>query len=97
VEHDELTTLVYQHIQTSKQETMAQTMAEYLVEQGERRGERLGTLRAKREYTLQVLQSRFDSVPESVIRKIRSIRSFSRLDAIFEKAITATTLDEIEP
>jgi hypothetical protein len=111
-EHDELKNLVYQHIQTSQREMegeeMAQTMAEYLVEQaekrgeergekrGEERGEKRGTLRAKREWALKVLQMRFGSVPESVVKQIRSMRSVSRLEAIFEKAATATTLDEIE-
>ena len=45
-EHEELQTLVHQHIQeTSRKEeggTMAQTMAEYLMEQGEERGEKRG-------------------------------------------------------
>jgi hypothetical protein len=93
-------------------EEMAQTMAEYLVEQaekrgeergekrgekrGEERGEKRGTLRAKREDVLQLLQIKFNTAPESAIKKIRSIRSISRLNEIFKKAATATTLDEIE-
>ena len=99
-EHDELKTLVHQHIQeTSRREegeAMAQTMAEYLMEQGERRGERRGETHAKREAVLKLLRFRFNTVPESVTSRITSIRSLSRLDALFEAALTAQTLDDID-
>ena len=99
-EHDELKTLVHQHIQeTSRREegaTMAQTMAEYLMEQGEKRGETRGETRAKREAVLKLLRFRFNTVPESVARKITSIRSLSRLDSLFEKAATVQTLEDID-
>ena len=71
---------------------MAQTMAEYLMEQGERRGER----QAKREAVVKLIRLRFDSVPEAVASRIASIRSLSRLDALFESAATAQTLDDID-
>ena len=67
---------------------MAQTMAEYLMEQGE--------TQAKREAVLKLLRLRFDTVPESVSSRITSIRSLSRLDSLFEKAVTAQTLDDID-
>ena len=95
-EHEELQTLVHQHIQeTSRKEegeAMAQTMAEYLIEQGERRGE----TQAKREAVLKLLRIRFDSVPESVTSRITSIRSLSRLDTLFDRVATAKTLDDID-
>ena len=75
---------------------MAQTMAEYLMEQGERRGERRGETNAKREAVLKLIRLRFDSVPEAVASRIASIRSLSRLDALFENAATAQTLDDID-
>ncbi len=99
-EHDELKTLVHQHIQESSRreegETMAQTMAEYLMEQGERRGERRGETHAKREAVLKLLRFRFNTVPESITSRITSIRSPSRLDALFEAVLTAQTLDDID-
>lgn len=103
-EHEELRTLVHQHIQeTSRKEEgekMAQTMAEYLIEQGEKqgekRGERRGETRAKREDILKLLRLRFDSVPESVASRITSIRSLSRLDTLFDRVATAKTLDDID-
>ena len=79
---------------------MAQTMAEYLMEQGEKRGEKRGETRgetrAKREAVLKLLRFRFNTVPESVARRITSMRSLSRLDSLFEKAATAQTLDDID-
>ena len=103
-EHEELQTLVHQHIQeTSRKEegeTMAQTMAEYLIEQGEKqgekRGERRGETRAKREDILKLIRLRFDPVPNPVISKISAIRSLSRLDTLFERVATAKTLDDID-
>ncbi|MDE0301538.1 MAG: Rpn family recombination-promoting nuclease/putative transposase [Candidatus Poribacteria bacterium] len=106
-EHEELRTLGNQHIQEPSDreelETMAQTMAEHLVEQGEKRGEIRGEKRgeirgekrAKQEAVVKLLQSRFTEVPQSVVNQITAIGSASRLDVLFEKALTAHTLDEI--
>ena len=84
-EHDELKTLVQTQIRdTSRREegiAMAQTMAEYLMEQGEKRGEKRGEERgqtnAKQDAVLKLLHLRFESVPESVTRKIGAMRSLS--------------------
>ena len=79
---------------------MAQTMAEYLMEQGEKRGEKRGEERgqtnAKQDAVLKLLHLRFESVPESVTRKIGAMQSLSLLDSLFEKAVTAQTLDDID-
>ena len=79
---------------------MSQTMAEHLIEQGFEQGfeqgvER-GETRAKRAAIVTTLRLRFNDVPESVIHQIGKIRSFSRLDALFERAVTAQTLDEFD-
>ena len=111
-EHEALKTLVHQQIQEPSRrgegETMAQTMAEYLMEQGQKLGEKLGEergeklgeergqIRAKREAVLKLLRLRFDTVPESVTSRITSIRSLSRLDSLFEEALTTQTLDDID-
>ena len=71
---------------------MAQTMAEHLIEQGIKQGER----RAKQEVLLKLLRFRFGSVPESMTNEITLIRSLSRLDLLFEKAMTAWALGEID-
>ena len=71
---------------------MAQTMAEHLIEHGKEQGE----TRAKQEAVLKLIRFRFDSVPESVANQITLIQSLSRLDLLFEKALTAQTFDEID-
>ena len=67
---------------------MAQTMAQYLIQQGE--------TNAKRDAVLKLLRLPFDPVPESINRKVTSIQSLSRLDSLFEKVVTAQTLDNID-
>lgn len=92
VEHDELKTLVYDQMkETSHKEegaAMAETMAQYLIEQGE--------TQAKRDAVLKLLRLRFGSIPESVVSRIASMRGLSRLDSLFEKAVTIPTLDDID-
>ena len=83
---------------------MAQTMAEHLIEQGIKQGKaqvikqgiEQGERRAKQEVLLKLLRFRFGSVPESMTNEITLIQSLSRLDLLFEKAMTAWTLDEID-
>ena len=91
-EHEELSTLVDQHIQQASDRgevgDMAQTMAEHLIEQGE--------TRAKQEALLKLMRFRFDSVPESVTNQITLIQSLSRLDLLFERVLIVQTLDEID-
>ena len=82
---------------------MAQTMAERLIEQGKIQGKAEGKAEGRAEgraeekqsVVLKLLRLRFGTVPESVAKQLRSIRSFPRLDALFEKALTAQTLDKI--
>ena len=79
---------------------MAQTMAEHLIERGRERGIEQGIeqgeTRAKQEALIKLLRFRFDSVPEFVTNQITLIQSLSRLDLLFEKVLTAQTLNEID-
>lgn len=75
---------------------MPQTIAEYFIQEGEERGEKRGELRAKRETVLKLLQLRFESIPPSVVKKIKSVRSVDRLNALFDQAATAESISEIE-
>ena len=86
--------------QIEEVQDMTQTIAEYFIqegeERGEKRGEKRGELRAKREAVLKLLQLRFDSIPPSVAKKIKSIRRVDRLNALFDQAATAKSISEIE-
>ena len=56
----------------------------------------LGERRAKQEVLLKLLRFRFGSIPESMTNEITSIQSLSCLDLLFEKAMTAWALNEID-
>ena len=75
---------------------MTQTIAESFIQEGEERGEKRGELRAKREAVIKLLQLRFDSIPPSVVKKIKSIRRVDRLNTLFDQAATAQSISEIE-
>ena len=67
---------------------MAQTTAEFLIEQGRAEG--------KQDAVLQLLQLRFQDVPEVLSREISNIHNLSRLDTLLEQAMTAQSLEEID-
>ena len=75
---------------------VAQTIDEYWIRKAEERGERRGALKGTRAAILQVLQIRFDSVPESILKKVKSIRSMNRLTILLRQAAVAQSIDEIE-
>ena len=98
-EHKDLIALIEQHAHDMEVENMAQSIIELTREQGEKQGREQGReqgeKRAKREDIIKLLQSRFSAVPESVRNEINLIQSLEHLDSIFDKALTAETLDEI--
>ena len=91
---------------------MEQTMAEQLfergIEQGMERGDAQGfergieqgreegAVQANQAALLRLLESRFNPVPETVVNRIALTRNLSRLDSLFEKALNAETLEEID-
>ena len=98
-EQPELTYLLGQHVQQPSDreevELMAQTMAEHLIEQGKAQGIEQGQIQEKQAALLKLLESRFDTLSESITKEITSTRSLSRLDLLFDQALSAKTLDEI--
>lgn len=75
---------------------MAQTAAELLIEQGIKQGKVEGIVEGRREAILQLLQFRFQEVPETLTERIASIESLSDLDTLFEQAMTIQNLDDIQ-
>ena len=66
------------------------------IERSVERGIEHGKIQAKQAAVLKALRLRFDTVPISLISEVYAIRSLERLDALFEEALTAKTLDEID-
>ena len=96
-ERDALVDIITQHIQNPKElETMAQTTAEFLIEQGKAEGKEEGRAEGKQDAVLKLLQFRFQDVPEVLSREISNIHNLTRLDTLFEQAMTAQSLDEID-
>ena len=84
-------------------EGYARTIAESLAKSiepnlahGVKLGIEQGKILAKQENILKVIYSRFRSIPDPVKNKIKLIHDISRLDTVFDKALTAETIDEIE-
>ena len=79
---------------------MAQTMAQLVFERGDaqgfERGREDGAAQAKQEALLKLLQSRFNAVPDTINERITVIRDISRLGSLFDKALNAETLEEID-
>ena len=91
---------------------MAQTMAQLVFERGDAQGfergdaqgfERgdaqgfqRGAVQAKQEALLKLLQSRFNAVPDTINERITVIRDIFRLGSLFDNALNAETLEEID-
>jgi hypothetical protein len=103
-EHDEFLSIIKSSIEDNTQrqevEEMGKTMAQVLEERGEARGIEKGiekgTIITKREAVIRLLRLRFESVPDALIRNIKSINEVSRLDEIFDRAVIAKTIKDLE-
>ena len=80
------------HSRGMEVETMFQSMAEVTFQQGIEQGE----TRAKQMVLLKLLHHRFQSVPEAIRIQIHALRSPSHLDTLFEKALNAENLEDID-
>ena len=73
---------------------MAASIIELSEQRGLQQGIEQGETRAKQEALLKLLHHRFPSVPESVITQVHALRSLVELDALFEKSLTAESIEE---
>ena len=83
---------VYQHLV----ETAAEERYQQGIEQGIERGVEQGIAQGKREAVLRLLRRQFPDVPESIVERITAINSISALDTLFDQAITAKSLDDLQ-
>ena len=99
-ERADLDRIVAEHQRTlnlSQEEvTLMQTMAEHYLQQGIEQGMEQGQVLAKRDAVLKLLRRRFGDVPESLVSHITALHHISQLDALFERALEAETLDDID-
>ncbi len=55
-----------------------------------------GALQERQEAILETIQTRFQTTPSLVSERIKTIKSMARLKRIFNRCLTANSLDEIE-
>ena len=65
-------------------------------QQGEQKGTQKGLLKGGRENIIEVLQVRFDAVPERVAEAINAIDQLETLKFLLKQAITVASLEEFE-
>ena len=103
-EHDEFLNIIKSSIDDKSRrkevEKMGKTMAQVLEARGEAKGEAkgiaLGMISAKQNDIIKLLRLRFEYISEDIVKRIKSINQIDRLDAIFERAVTAKTINDIE-
>ncbi len=83
------------------EETMQHApIVEYLApearELGKAEGIEQGKAEGKQEAVLQLLQIRYQNVPETLSRKIRNIHNLSKLESLLEQIMTTESLEEID-
>ena len=91
-EHKELITLIEQHAHDMEVENMAQSIIDISIEQGIEQG----IEKTKREDIIKLLEIKFETLPETITKKINGIQDHSRLNSLFEKAATIDTLDDFD-
>ena len=103
-EREALIKVVDAHARGMEVETMFQSMAEVTYQQGreegrekgKEEGREQGETRAKQTALLKLLHHQFQSVPETVTTRIHSLRDPAHLDTLFEKALNAEHLQDID-
>jgi hypothetical protein len=45
---------------------------------------------------IKLLYGRFDSIPQAIVEKIKSIHNINKLDVLFDRAIFARTIEDIK-
>jgi predicted transposase YdaD len=66
------------------------------IEKGIEKGMELGVIKTKQEALIRLLNIRFDTISREITKKIKSIRKVERLDMLFDQAVKASELREIE-
>ena len=75
---------------------MAESIIEISEKRGLQQGIEQGEIQGKQEALLKLLQHRFPGVPDAVITRVRALRNLVELDALFEKSLTAKSLEDIQ-
>ena len=74
---------------------MGRTIAQALIEEGMEIGVEKGIIQTKQEDLIELIQFRFQNIKPGINDKIRSIQDVDRLAALFRRALSANSIDEL--
>lgn len=98
-EHNEFFNIIETRIseKTRREEVqrMSKTFAQELIEEGEAIGEKRGIVIAKQEDLTRLLRGKFGLISQGLIEKIKLIQQADKLDDLFDRAITAETINDV--
>jgi hypothetical protein len=72
------------------------TIADTLIEQGMQQGMQQGILQKAQEDVIDILEARFEGVPQSLVKTIHDIHDPSLLKILHHKAIKVQSIEEFE-
>jgi len=94
-EHTKLAAVVANTVQERKRREevskMGRTIAQALIEDGVEKG----IIQTKQEVLIDLIQFRFQDINPDINNKIRSIQDVDRLTALFRRALSANSIDEL--
>ena len=94
-EHTKLTDIVTDAVQNRKRRgevsEMGRTIAQALIEEGVEKG----IIQTKQEYLIELIRFRFQSIRSGIDDKIHSIQDVDRLTALFRRALSANSINEL--
>ena len=78
---------------------MGRTIAQALIEEGKEIGMEIGVekgiIQTKQEDLIELIQFRFQDISSEINDKIRSIQDVDRLTALFRRALSVNSIDEL--
>ena len=95
-QQDLLRILTKEHTQNQEIVDMAASIIEISEQRGLQQGIEQGEIQGKQAALLKLLQHRFPNVPDAVITRVRALRNLLELDELFEKSLTAKSLEDIQ-
>jgi phosphomevalonate kinase len=95
-EHDEFFNIIRDSIDDKSQRKEADEMGKTMLQVLRERGEAIGKITTKQEDIIKLIRLKFESVPENFIKNIQSITQIEQLDTIFERAVIAKTIKDLE-
>ena len=83
------------HIRREEVANMGQTAAQALIQEGRQEGREMGAIEAMQKMLVKLLNLKFDSIPQSVLQRIQTLRDTEQLDQLIGQIVTASNLQDM--